>query len=39
MPTRHQSDAEAGFGGGHGCHSAMNTDKRRNQVKFALIVI
>ena len=39
MPPRHQGDAQVGVGGGHARHSAMNSDQRRNQVKFLLTVI
>jgi hypothetical protein len=39
MPPRHQGDAQAGAGDGHGCHSATNNDERCNQVKFPLTVI
>jgi hypothetical protein len=39
MPPRHQRDARAEMGGGHGGHSAMDNQRRRNQVKFVLTMI
>jgi hypothetical protein len=39
MPPRHQGDTQTGVGGRHGCHSAMDGEERRNQVKFLLTMI
>jgi hypothetical protein len=39
MPPRHQGDTQTGAGDDHGCHSAMDRDKRCNQVKFLLTMI
>jgi hypothetical protein len=39
VPPHHERDAQTGLGGGHGAHSAMDTDQLCHQVKFLLTLI